>query len=138
MPRPFLRERIFYKDMHTYVVSKKRVMDSSIIMQLNIYLCIWSIMFFRINLSSCKYCDVVILKGSWKCTFEQFYAFYMHTQFRNRLGKSWFCGSNSNERNEFRMRKWIKDFPSIAQFIIPYIWFCLKPNCIYMHKIQEI
>ena len=40
LPRTFLCERIFDRDMHTYVVSKKRVMDSSIIMQLNIYLCI--------------------------------------------------------------------------------------------------
>ena len=128
LPQTFLCERIFDRDMHTYVVSKKRVMDSSIIMQLNIYLCIWSIMFFRINISSCKYCDVVILKGSWKCTFEQFYAFCMHTQFGNRLGKSWFCGSNGNERNEFRMRKWIKDFPIIAYCPVYYTIYLILPQ----------
>ena len=83
---------------------------------------------FRITLSSCKYCDLVILKGSWKCTFEQFYAFCMHTQFGNRLGKSWFCGSNGNERNEFRMRKWIKDFPIIAYCPVYYTIYLILPQ----------
>ena len=85
-------------------------------------------MFFWIYISSCKYCDFVILKGSWKCTFEQFYAFYMHTQFGNRLEKGWFCGSNDNERNEFCMRKWIKDFPIIAYCPVYYTIYLILPR----------